>query len=63
MQQRRGYHRRSLAENAFFRLKTLFGDRLRNHRFDAQCTEAYCRIVALNRITTLGMPESVPVAA
>jgi len=58
-----GYHRRSLAENAFFRLKTLFGDRLRNRRFDAQCTEAYCRIVALNRMTGLGMPESVPVAA
>jgi len=25
--------------------------------------EAYCRIVALNCMTTLGMPESVPVAA
>jgi len=60
--QESGYHRRSLAENAFFRLKTLFGNRLSNRRFDAQCTEAYCRIVALNRMTTLGMPESVPVA-
>ena len=41
-----GYHRRSLAENAFFRLKTLFGPRLRNRTFRAQCTEAYCRIAA-----------------
>lgn len=57
-----GYHRRSLAENAFFRLKTLFRDRLKNRSFEAQCTEAYCRIVALNRMTALGMPESVPVA-
>jgi len=58
-----GYHRRSLVENAFFRLKTLFGDRLKNRRFDAQCTEAYCRIVALNRMTELGMPQSVPMVA
>jgi len=58
-----GYHRRSLVENAFFRLKTLFGDRLKNRRFDAQCVEAYCRIVALNRMTELGMPESVPMVA
>ncbi len=58
-----GYHRRSLAENAFFRLKTLFSDRLKNRSFEAQCTEAYCRIVALNRMTALGMPESVPVVA
>jgi len=58
-----GYHRRSLAENAFFRLKTLFSDRLKNRSFESQCTEAYCRIVALNRMTALGMPESVPVVA
>ena len=58
-----GYHRRSLAENAFFRLKILFGPRLRNRIFQAQCTETYCRIAALDRMTTLGMPESVPMAA
>ena len=61
--QESGYHRRSLAGNAFFRIKTLFGDRLRNRRFEAQCTEAYCRIAALNRFTGLGIPESVPVVA
>jgi len=60
--QESGYHRRSLAENAFFRIKTLFGDRLQNRRFEAQCTEAYCRLVALNCMTTLGMPESMPEA-
>lgn len=29
-----GYHRRSLAETALFRLKTRFGERLSNRRFD-----------------------------
>ncbi|HEB78416.1 MAG TPA: hypothetical protein ENI90_07815 [Methylothermaceae bacterium] len=58
-----GYHRRSLAENAFFRFKTLFGSRLRNRTFRTQCTEVYCRIAAINRMTTLGMPESLPIAA
>ncbi|MDS4040921.1 MAG: hypothetical protein RKP20_07085 [Candidatus Competibacter sp.] len=29
-----GYHRRSLAETAMFRLKTLFGGHLKNHRVD-----------------------------
>ena len=58
-----GYHRRSLVENAFFRLKQLFGARLGNRRFDAQCTQAYCRIAALNRMTGLGMPKTEPVAA
>lgn len=56
-----GYHRRSLAENAFFRLKTLFGERLKNRHFQAQCTEAYCRVATLNRMTAIGMPLSVSV--
>ena len=58
-----GYHRRSLAENAFFRLKTFFSDQLKKRSFEAQCTEVYSRIVVLNRMTALGMPESVPVIA
>ncbi len=56
-----GYHRRSLAETAMFRIKTLFGDKLNNHRFDTQATEAYARIAAMNIMTRLGMPESYPV--
>ncbi|WP_338140972.1 transposase [Candidatus Competibacter phosphatis] len=35
-----GYHRRSLAETAMFRLKTRFDDPLRNRRFDTQTTSA-----------------------
>ena len=52
------YHRRSLVETAFFRLKTIFSDRLRSRRIDTQTTEARMRCVAMNRMTSLGMPES-----
>jgi hypothetical protein len=56
-----GYHRRSLAETAMFRIKALFSDKLKNRTFAAQQTEAYLRIGALNKMTGLGMPESYPV--
>ena len=58
-----GYHRRSLAETAMFRIKTLFGDRLSAHLFDSQATEAFLRCRALNQMTELGMPESYVVTA
>jgi hypothetical protein len=57
-----GYHRRSLAENAMFRIKTLFGSRLSARLFDSQATEAFLRCQAMNRMTQLGMPESYRVA-
>ena len=55
---RSGYHRRSLVETAFFRLKTIFSDRLRSRRDDTQMTEALLRCTALNRMTELGMPDT-----
>jgi hypothetical protein len=55
---RTGYHRRSLVEAAFFRLKTIFTERLRSRRDDTQATEAMIRCAALNRMTSLGMPDS-----
>lgn len=58
-----GYHRRSLAETAMFRIKTLFGDSLSAHLFDSQAAEAFLRCRALNRMTELGMPESYVVSA
>jgi hypothetical protein len=58
-----GYHRRSLAETAIFRLKTLFGAALRSRNFAQQATELFLRATALNRMTQLGMPESYPLAA
>lgn len=58
-----GYHRRSLAETAMFRLKTLFEDRLWARGFDSQVAEAYIRCAALNTMTRLGMPDSYRVSA
>jgi hypothetical protein len=55
---RSSYHKRSLVETAFYRLKRIFSDRLRNRREDTQSTEAMIRCMALNRMTDLGMPDS-----
>lgn len=57
-----GYHKRSLVETAFFRLKTIFSDKLRGRGEDTQTTEAMIRCAALNRMTSLGMPDSYKVA-
>lgn len=54
-----GYHRRSLAETAVFRLKTLFGDRVSARTFEGQMAQVALRGAALNRMTALGMPDSV----
>lgn len=56
-----GYHRRSLAENAMYRLKQLFGDTLASRLFETQVNEVHARIAAMNRMTYLGMPKSVRV--
>lgn len=59
--QESGYHRRSLAETAMFRIKTLFGNQLKAHLFESQAVEAFVRCVVLNRMTALGLPDSYPV--
>jgi hypothetical protein len=56
-----GYHRRSLAETAMLRLKTLFSDRLKAREWRRQETELRLRCAALNRMTSLGMPRSYAV--
>lgn len=56
-----GYHRRSLAETAMFRFKTIFGDKLSARIFESQAAEAFIRCAALNRMTQLGMPQSYAV--
>jgi hypothetical protein len=53
-----GYHRRSLAETAVFRFKTIFGNTLSARTLPSQITEARIKCTALNRMTTLGMPDS-----
>lgn len=56
-----GYHRRSLAENAMYRLKTLTGDSLWARRTDSQATEVAIRVGVLNRMADLARPQSVRV--
>jgi hypothetical protein len=57
-----GYHRRSLAETAVFRFKIIFGHTLTTRTLPRQITEARIKVVALNRMTQLGMPDSYRVA-
>ena len=57
-----GYHIRSLAETAMFRLKTIFGDELSARLLETQTTQALVRCAALNKMTHLGMPQSYKVA-
>lgn len=53
-----GYHRRSLAETAMFRLKTVFTDRVTARNDAGQRTQLLLRCKILNMMTLLGMPKS-----
>jgi Transposase DDE domain len=59
--QEAGYHRRSLAETAMMRLKTIFSDRLKSREWRRQETELRLRCAAMNKMTSLGMPHSYAV--
>jgi len=54
-----GYTRQSIAENTMFRLKMLFGGRFWARGLETQRTEAVVKCAVLNRMTHLGMPETV----
>lgn len=58
-----GYHRRSLAETAVFRVKMIFGERVGARSFDGQAAQLLVRCATLNRMSHLGMPDSHAVAA
>ena len=49
----RGYHRRSLAENAMYHQKTLTGNGLWERRIDSQATTAAIHVGVLNRMANL----------
>ena len=53
-----GYHRQARVENAFFRYKSILGDRLRGRTRAAQEVESVLACNVLNRMTELGRPES-----
>ena len=52
-----GYHRRSLSETAMYRMKTCFGNQLKNREIENQKTEARLRCKVLNHFTHLGLPD------
>jgi len=53
-----GYHRQARVENAFFRYKSIIGDRLRARHSKAQDAEALIACNILNRMTELSRPAS-----
>ncbi len=53
-----GYHRQGTVENAFFRYKSIIGDRLRARHPRAQKTEALLGCDILNRLFDMGRPTS-----
>ena len=53
----KGYHRRSLAETAMYRFKTLFGNSLRSRTMKNQRSEVFSRCLAMNEMNGLGMPR------
>jgi hypothetical protein len=58
-----GYYDQAGAENAFFRFKRTFGDRLRAKRDEAQEREASLTCQLLNRMWERGRPQSYPVSS
>ena len=56
------YHRRSLAETAMCRYKTIIGPGLKARTLETQKAEAAVAVRCLNRFTALGMPKSLRIA-
>ncbi|GAA4398237.1 hypothetical protein GCM10023187_08690 [Nibrella viscosa] len=54
-----GYHRRSKAETGMYRLKVIFGERLRSRTLSRQQVEVRLKADCLNRFSRLGLPMAV----
>jgi len=54
------YHRRSLAETAIFRFKTIHGPSFFSRKFETQQKETDMKIKTLNIITAQSIPVSKP---
>ena len=61
--QESGAHRQARAENGIYRYKRIIGDCLRALHCEAQKREALIAVNVINRMSALGMPESVKVVA
>jgi hypothetical protein len=60
--QQSGYHRRSKAENAFFRWKTIHGPAMYARKIINQQTEVAVKVAVLNRFIQIAPPMAVKVA-
>ena len=58
-----GYHCQGTVENAFFRYKSIIGDRLRARHSKAQEAETLIACNILNEMTALGRPASYAIGA
>ena len=59
----KGYHRRSLAETTMYRIKQLTGGNMRSREWERQQVEGFIKCLVINKMTTLGMPDSIWEAA
>jgi hypothetical protein len=60
--QQSGYHRRSKAENAFFRWKTIHGPGMYARKIHNQHTEAAIKVAVLNRFIQIATPMALKAA-
>ncbi len=60
-QRQSNYHRRSIVENTIFRLKSLFGGKLRRRCFEQQAVELFLQCAVLNRMIQVSNPDTYKV--
>jgi hypothetical protein len=56
-----GYNQRNLVENTMFRIKTIFGGKLKARKIEKQQTELTIKCSLLNQMSSLGMPDAYKV--
>jgi transposase len=56
-----GYHKRSLGETAFSRIKRILGPNLKARKFENQKVECQVKCLIMNKMLSLGMPISEPI--
>lgn len=54
----KNYHRRSLVETAFYRIKTILGEKLKGRKMNSQKAELMIKLMIINKMNKLGMPKS-----
>lgn len=52
-----GYYERSLVETTMFRIKKMFGGRLKARSIGSQKTETICKCMVINKMNKMGMPK------